>query len=383
MSLRRAIIEAETGELNVAEFCRTHGVSEWFFWDLRRRHRLEGDVVLEPKSRAPHHPAGRTPGDVEDAIVAKRKELDDAGLDCGAATIAFHLRDLPGLPSESTIWRILTARGQIVPQPAKAPKRARRSWTAERVNECWALDDWEHALADGTEVKILDVLDDHSRYAVACTALERCTGDAAFGVLIGAAPFVGMPARFWSDNAKAFTNTLANALAPLGVAASHTRPYSPNSNGKVERFHQTAQKWLAKRSPVSTIIELQTQLDEFRTIYNTARPHRSLGRRFPADVWHQAPKTGPSTQPLGTPTSVHTSTVTNGRCRAGTYLISIGAAHNGQSATTVITGTASHVFINGHLVRQLTIQPDQHAQPLYPRRGRPPKVTKREAPRHA
>src|SRR5215204_2983855 len=116
MSVRRAIIEADLAGLNVTEFCGAHGVSRWFFYDLRRRHCLEGDVVLEPKSRAPHHPAGRTRADVEDAIVAKRKELDDAGLDCGAATIAFHLRDLPGVPSECTIWRILTARGQIVAQ---------------------------------------------------------------------------------------------------------------------------------------------------------------------------------------------------------------------------------------------------------------------------
>ena len=82
MSLRRAIVEANTRELNVTEFCRCHGVSTWFFWELRRRYAVEGDVVLTPKSRAPHHPAGRTPADVEDAIVAKRKELDDAGLDC-------------------------------------------------------------------------------------------------------------------------------------------------------------------------------------------------------------------------------------------------------------------------------------------------------------
>ena len=67
-----------------------------------------------------------------------------------------------------------------------------------------------------------------------------------------------MPERFWSDNAKAFTATLANALAPLGVTASHTRPYSPNSNGKAERFHQTAQKWLAKQPPATTITELAT-----------------------------------------------------------------------------------------------------------------------------
>ena len=173
----------------------------------------------------------------------------------------------------------------IVAQPAKAPKHAGRSYTAERANECWALDDWEHVLADGAEVKILDIIDDHSRYAAACGAMEHCTGAASMDALGEAAGWLGLPERFWSDNAKAFTATLANALAPLGVTASHTRPHSPNSNGKAERFHETAQKWLAKQPRAATISELQHQLDLFRLAYNTQRPHRSLGRRFPADVW--------------------------------------------------------------------------------------------------
>src|SRR5215212_1510012 len=239
MSLRRAIVEADTRSLNVAEFCRQHGVSSWFFWDLRRRHAREGDVVLEPKSRAPHHPAGRTPAEVEEAVVRKRKELYDAGWDCGPASIASALRDVPGLPHEATIWRILSARGLISPAPSKAPKHTGRSFTAERANECWALDDWTWTLADGTDVQILDVLDDHSRLAVACTAMPTCTGAATFDAIADAASHLGWPQRFWSDNARAFTGTLATALAPLGVAASHTRPYSPRSNGKVERFHQT------------------------------------------------------------------------------------------------------------------------------------------------
>ena len=106
---------------------------------------------------------------------------------------------------ESTIWRILTARGLIVADPSKAPKHSGRSYTAPRANECWALDSWGWSLADGTTVQILDVLDDHSRYAVACTAMPTCTGTAAFKVIAAAAVFLGWPQRFWSDNARAFS----------------------------------------------------------------------------------------------------------------------------------------------------------------------------------
>ena len=207
--------------------------------------------------------------------------------------------------------------------------------------------------------------------------LRRRLGDAALhgrrhvDAIAAAAPFVGWPARFWSDNAKAFTATLAAALAPIGVAASHTRPYSPQSNGKAERFHQTVQKWLAKQPRATTVDELQAQLDLFRIIYNTQRPHAPSADASPADVWTHAPKSGPSDRPLGQPTTVHDSTVHAGKCYAGRYAISVGTAHNGQHALTVITGTTGHVFIDGHLIRQLTINPNQRTQPLHHRSGRP------------
>jgi transposase InsO family protein len=211
MSVRRLIVEADPGALNVTEFCRQHAVSTWFFWDLRRRVAREGPDALEARSRAAHWIANKTPPVVEDAIVAKRKQLIDAGLDAGPATIAFHLQNLEGVPSESTIWRILKARGFIVDDPTKAPKR----------------------LAAGSDVKILNVIDDHSRLLVASVALTTCTGAAALTAVAEAATVLGWPERILSDNAKAFRYTLAAALAELGVAASRSRPYHPQTNGKV------------------------------------------------------------------------------------------------------------------------------------------------------
>ena len=232
MSVRRAIVEVDTRGLNVTEFCRQHGVSTWFFWDLRRRHAREGDAALEPKSRAPRIRSRRTPLEVEEAIVRHPQGTRRRRLGRGPGIDRCRPGICAGLPSESTIWRILTARGLIVADPSKAPKDAGRSFTAERANECWALDDWTWTLADGTDVQILDVLDDHSRYCVACTAMVTCTGAATFDALADAASYLGWPHRFWSDNARAFTGTVADAVAALGVTASHTRPYSPRATAR-------------------------------------------------------------------------------------------------------------------------------------------------------
>ena len=382
MSLRRTIVEVDTDGLNVAEFCRHHAVSTWLFWDLRRRFAADGPDALESKSRAPHRVANKTGLEVEDMIVAKRKELDGAGLDAGAATIAWHLRDLDGLPSESTIWRILKARGFIVDDPSKAPKGAGKRFTAERVNECWQLDDTGWDLADGTEVKIFNVVDDHSRLLVASVAMATCTGAGAFSALACAAAVLGWPTRFLSDNARAFRHVLANALAELGVASSHSRPFHPQTNGKVERFHQTLKKWLERQPRAATIDELQAQLDCFRHLYNHQRPHRSIDRNVPADAWTRGPKSGPADHPLTAPTETWRTTVADGRVWAGSrYCITIGAKHNGSEAIIVLTATKCHTFINARLVRALTIDPTRQHQPLHNRPGRPT-TTVREVSRH-
>ena len=374
MSVRRLIVAVDLEGLNVRRFCRDHGVSTWFFYDLRRRYAEEGDAALEPRSRAAHQVANRTSGEVEDLIVGLRKELADAGLDAGPATIRWHLetRDVAVVPSEATIWRVLRARGLIVAEPAKAPKHAGTRFVASRANECWQVDDTTWSLADGTEVKILNVIDDHSRLLVASVAAFSVTGAFALSVFAAAAAILGWPARFLSDNAKAFRHVLADALAELGIASRHSRARHPQTNGKVERFHQTLKRWLAKQPAAETLEELQAQLDVFRAIYNDQRPHRSLGRRHPADVWVAAPKTGPADRPLGLPSRFYRGVVHSSCLRLGTrWRITLGARFDNQPAIAIVTGLACHVFVNGHLARALTLNPDRVDQRLHSRPGRP------------
>jgi transposase InsO family protein len=375
MSVRRLIVEVDLEGLNVTEFCREHGVSRWFFYDLRRRYAREGEVALEPRSRAPRRVANRISGDVEDLIVAVRKDLTDRGLDAGPGSIWSSLHADPNVervPSESTIWRTLKARGLIVPEPRKAPKHAGKRFVAERANECWQTDDTGWQLADGTEAKILNVLDDHSRLLVASAATFSVTGEFTLAVFAAAAPVVGWPARFLSDNAKAFRHVLADALAELGVAATHSRARHPQTNGKVERFHQTLKRWLAKQPAPKTLEELQTQLDVFRAIYNHQRPHRSLGRRYPAEVWADAPKAGPADKPLGVRSHFYRGVVHGGCLRLGSrWRITVGARFDHQPAIAIVTGLACHVFVDGHLARALTLDPNRVDQRLYQRPGRP------------
>lgn len=366
MVIRRSIVSVDPTTLNVTEFCQQHGISTWFFWALRRRYEAEGEAALEPKSRAPHHVANRTSVEVEDAIVAKRKELVDAGLDAGADTIVWHLEGMVGLPSASTVMRILRRRGFVAPEPKKAPKHAHHRFTAERANDCWQLDDTAWQLADGSGVKILNVIDDHSRSLVGSrAAAPTVTGAFALQTLAVAAQVWGWPNRVLSDNAKAFRDVLGAALRVMGIGVGHSRPYHPQTCGKVERFHQTLKRWLANQPPAATIEELQAQLDTFAQIYNCERPHKGVDRRTPAAVWQAAPKNGPADQPLGEPTRVYNGVIGGGVFWAGTKCgIGVGMKHNGRRAITIITGHNCHVFADGQLIRQLELDPTRRYQPI-------------------
>jgi len=371
VSVRRAIVEMVPSTLSVSEFCEQHGVSRWLFYDLRKRYAVEGEAALVPRSRAPKRVANRTPPQVEDRIVELRKELADGGWDCGPATIRFHLAGEGIVTSESTVWRVLTRRGFVTPEPRKRPRPPVHRFAAERANECWQIDSTHWQLADGTPVEIINVIDDCTRVCVASVAVTTCTTPAALDALARGAAVWGWPERVLSDNGLAFrgpggTGGIIPALHALGIRDTHSRPYHPQTCGKVERFHKTQKLHLDSLPPAATIADLQAQLDAHTDRYNHHRPHRSIGRKTPAAAWHATPRSGPSTTPIGTPTSTHRLTVdTNGQISIGNRLrISLGAAHTGKTSLLVITGSNAHVFIDGRLTRQLTIDPNKRNHPL-------------------
>lgn len=374
MSVRRLIAEADVSTLNVSRFCRDHGIGRDSFYEWRRRFEVLGEAGLESRSRAPNRVANRTSRAVEELIIELRKQLADVGLDAGPATIQYWLaRRLDPhttVPSPATIWRVLSRRGFVVADPAKSPGRRWRSFAAERANECWQIDSTHWALADETEVEIINAVDDCSRLAIRSVAVARCTIATAWDAVADGAGRYGWPERVLSDNGSAFGPVFAANLAAIGVGIGHSRPYHPQTCGKVERFHQTLKQWLAAH-PAATIAELQQFLDEFVDYYNNQRPHRSLSRRTPHAVWNTTPHSGPATQPVGQPTAVHHNLVYDGIVWAGRYRITIGSAHNGHHATIITTGTRCHVFSAGRLARDLTINPNQTNQPLHPRPGRP------------
>jgi transposase len=118
MSVARLVVTAVRVEgRSLSAVAREYGVSRRWIYELLRRYDRDGDVGLEPRSRRPHSSPRQTGRDLEDEIVALRKDLVDLGVDAGGATIFTHLERRHGTsPSISTIWRTLVRRGFVTPQ---------------------------------------------------------------------------------------------------------------------------------------------------------------------------------------------------------------------------------------------------------------------------
>jgi transposase InsO family protein len=285
----------------IKELAAAHGMSESWLFKLLRRYRLEGPAGLEPRSRRPKTSPTRISDLYEDEIVRIRKELAESGFDAGAETIHFHM-STPGrqVPSMSTVHRVLVARGFVTPEPHKRPKSSWTRFEAEFPNECWQADVTHVEVADGVVYEVLNMIDDHSRLCVASKLFVTTRSADVVRTLHKAAETWGYPRRFLTDNGRIFTTPPGSALGAmeaelmsLGIETRHSRPYHPQTCGKVERFHQSLKKYLAKQEPATTKKLLQGQLNRFATTYNDERPHRSLRRRTPLEAWRAREKVGP------------------------------------------------------------------------------------------
>jgi transposase InsO family protein len=298
---RVAVLQVVSKELSVTAAAAEHGISRRHLHRLLARYREGGLDALEPRSRRPKTTPIATPETVRQRVIELRGQLTADGLDAGPVTIAWHLEHegLPA-PSTSTIRRILHAAGLITAQPKKRPRSSYARFEMAQPNEMWQSDFIHWRLADGTDVEVLNWLDDHSRYLLACTAHQPVTGDDVVTVFLGLIEHYGPPAATLTDNGSVYTsrftggrNAFEYVLAMLAVCQKNGAPGHPQTQGKTERFHQTLQRWLAARPTARTRAELQQQLDQFREHYNERRPHRALQRRTPGDAYRATPKAAP------------------------------------------------------------------------------------------
>ena len=289
---------------SVTTFCLEHGLSRKTFYAIRKRAQLEGQAAaLQPRTRRPTVSPNRITDDVKTQAVAVRAALEQSGLDHGPISVHDKMRSLrmEPVPAVSSLARIFRDAGVARLEPKKKPRASYRRFVYPVPNACWQLDGTEYVLTGGRKCVISQLIDDHSRLAIASHVAWGETSAGAIAVVSKGIAAHGVPQRLLSDNGAALNPSRRGVLGQLvayvtslGVEPITGKPHKPTTQGKNERFHQTLFRFLDKQPLAETLEELQEQVDRFDQIYNNERPHQGLpGRITPQQAWEATPKVEP------------------------------------------------------------------------------------------
>jgi transposase InsO family protein len=293
---RLQVVQAVLAGMSAREAAECYQCSKTQVYEWLGRYRELGLEGLAPRSRRPlASPAQLAPA-VEDAIVAWRKRRPR----WGAKKIRVMLiRDgWDPVPAVSTIHRVLVRRGLVdrARRRQEPPPGGWRRFVRPCCNDLWHIDATRHALADGSGFWVIDLVDDHSRFLLETYAAAGPTMRAGWAAVRRAAARYGLPRQLISDNGLNFTGRLRGLsvaferqVTAAGIEFLHSRPYHPQTLGKLERQHSTQNAWIADHTRPATLAAAQRLLDAYRLDYNTARPHEAIGQAFPASIYHPDP----------------------------------------------------------------------------------------------
>ncbi|BCZ76427.1 hypothetical protein PTKU64_27440 [Paraburkholderia terrae] len=278
--------EAATQAVAFSELCRKFKITRQTGYKWLARHKAEGAEGLADRSRRPHHSPTRSAGHIEARVIELRRQHG-----WGGRKIARRLRDLgeTGIPAPATITEILRRHG-LIDEHASRQRQHWQRFEHEHPNSLWQMDfKGDFPTLEGGRCAPLTVIDDHSRYNIVLSACSRTTTEVVQDALERAFRCYGLPSRINTDNgapwgspsAPGQLTELAVWLIRLGIQVSYSRPYHPQTNGKDERFHRSLKAEVLERHAFTTHAHVQQELDRWRQVYNTERPHEALGMAVP------------------------------------------------------------------------------------------------------
>jgi transposase InsO family protein len=387
----QAVLDVRAGS-TVTDVAARFGVSRqavhrWLAW-----YEQDGLAGLADRSSRPRSSPAQTPPEVEALICEMRRHHPR----WGARRVLFELGRMGcagPIPSRITVHRILVRHGLVDERPRRRRREDYVRWERDRPMELWQMDIVGGVfLVDGSEAKVVTGVDDHSRFCVIAAVVPKATGRAVCLALVAALREYGIPEELLTDNGKQFTARFNAGGGEVmfdricrenGITHRLTKPRSPTTTGKVERFHLSLRRELLdEQPPFASVAEAQAAIDAFRHNYNTDRPHQSLDMAFPTDRFHPnhgdgiALKLPPpltsepdsvvaSTPPPVTPTArsavsattlaveVSRTVPTSGNLGICGQQFWLGPAHAGRDITLWADTTVVHLMLDGVRLKTL------------------------------
>ncbi len=307
----QAVLAVIEDGLSVTDVAAKVGVSRQTVHTWLSRYAGAGLPGLEDRS----HRVVSCPHRMAPQVEARIVELRQLHPGWGAERLVYRLgrEGWDPVPSVAAVGRALRRAG-LTSGTRRAGAREYRRWERGAAMELWQIDVMgDVRLDDGTELKAVTGIDDHSRFCVMVGLVERATSRPVCAVFAQALRTYGVPEEVLTDNGKVFTGRFgfgARDGRPVevlfdricrenGITHRLTAPRSPTTTGKIERFHGTLRRELLNGVTFPSKAAAKAAVDAWVVEYNTDRPHQSLGRATPAQRFH-----GPS--------AIRVDTVTTG-----------------------------------------------------------------------
>jgi putative transposase len=280
----------EQTDLPVRATLRQLGVPRSTFYGWYQRYAAEGFDGLNDQKPAPRPRWNKIPETIRQELVdlaLERTELSPRELACR------YTDERAYFVSESTVYRILKE-ADLITSPAYVLMSASDAFKnpTTRVHEMWQTDFTYFRIINWGWYYLSTVLDDFSRYIIAWKLSPTMGATDVTETLDEALAITGVDQvkvrhrpRLLSDNGPAYVSEeLREYLRDRKMGHTRGRPYHPQTQGKIERYHRTM-KNVVKLEHYYFPWELEAALRDFVAYYNNERYHESLNNVTPADAY--------------------------------------------------------------------------------------------------
>jgi transposase InsO family protein len=365
----QAVLEVLEGAA-VVDVARRFGVARQTVHSWLVRYAGHGLAGLADRSSKPLSCPHQMAPELEARIVGMRREHRG----WGPRTILYWLAQegFVPLPGRTSVERALIRHGLVEPKKRRRSRADYRRWERSASMELWQMDIVggvrlvDPDTGELTEAKIVTGIDDHSRFVVCARVVARATARPVCDALEWALARYGCPDQILSDNGKVFTNRFGQGSGRVlfdrichnnGIGHILTKPRSPTTTGKVERFHKTLRAEFLNGKVFTSIKQAQAALDAWVEEYNHRRPHQGIGKVPPFERFRLAqPKPGPAETPEAD-TAIDPGPVTTRRVNTGGTISFASTRYKaggrwlaGQTVEVVCEGALVQIFHRGVLV---------------------------------
>lgn len=360
----QAVLAVVQDGWKVTEVAERLGISRQSVHAWIARYERGGLAALADRSHRPASCPHQTPPELEARICELRREHPG----WGPRRLEHELARRGGfVPSRSAIYRCLVRHRLIELRRRRKRREEFRRWERERPMELWQMDVMGGVLlGDGTELKLVTGVDDHSRFCVACGLVRRAVSRAVCEVLLAALGRYGVPDEILTDNGKVFTGRYGPRPSEVmfdricreqGISHRLTGVRQPTTTGKIERFHQSLRREFLDGRVFTSFEEARAELDEWVSDYNTNRPHQSLEMATPAERFRLSPLAkDPACVPVDAADDhagqwVLRRVASNGVISVDNQMFSVSNAFKGELVDVFVDQTTIQVWSKNHLVK--------------------------------